>query len=168
MGAAMLTSDLLLPKGAATPSCMDDRPLPANGARLTVATAGLDDGGGSGAGAYGASARRDKAATWTRSPQGQALAESGSSCAHANVVRAGEHRARLSVRLDPQRHLRLRLLAAHKQAHIQDILVEALDDYVAREAPSLGLETCQCLTSEVTDETSLDDQDEISRAEERQ
>jgi hypothetical protein len=38
-------------------------------------------------------------------------------------------RVRLSLRLDPQRHLRLKVLATHESKTLQGILVEALDSY---------------------------------------
>lgn len=127
MVAAVLTSDLLLPKGAAMPSCIDERQLPPYGAPrpVTASVAGQQGESHEGGGGAPRAAR----------PSGPA-------------ARGGDARARMSVRLDAERHLRLRLLAAHMQAHIQDILVEAIDDYVAKVAPCLGLDACQCLTEE--------------------
>ena len=51
-------------------------------------------------------------------------------------------RRRLTLRLDPERHMRLKLAAAHLDLSLQDILIAALDAYLAREAP------CACLASD--------------------
>jgi hypothetical protein len=48
-------------------------------------------------------------------------------------------RRRLTLRLDPERHVRLKLAAAHLDLSLQDILIAALDAHLAREAP------CPCL-----------------------
>lgn len=53
-------------------------------------------------------------------------------------------RAKLSVRLDPDRHLRLKLAAAHLQRSSQTIMLEALDAYLAKAAPAIG-GNCVCL-----------------------
>jgi hypothetical protein len=54
-----------------------------------------------------------------------------------NVARPGESepresggkRARVSLRLDPERHLRLKVLATQESKSLQGILVDALDTY---------------------------------------
>lgn len=51
-------------------------------------------------------------------------------------------RVRISLRLDPQRHLRLRLLAAHSEMSLQEALIAALDAYLGEEAQNLP---CACL-----------------------
>ena len=51
-------------------------------------------------------------------------------------------RRRLTLRLDPDRHMRLKLAAAHLDRSLQDILIAALDAHLAREAP------CPCLGSD--------------------
>lgn len=51
-------------------------------------------------------------------------------------------RRRLTLRLDPERHMRLKLAAAHLDLSLQDILIAALDAHLAREAP------CPCLASD--------------------
>jgi hypothetical protein len=57
------------------------------------------------------------------------------------VVPAKDRR-RLTLRLDPERHMRLKLAAAHLDISLQDILIAALDAHLAREAP------CPCLAAD--------------------
>jgi hypothetical protein len=52
-------------------------------------------------------------------------------------------RRRLTLRLDPERHMRLKLAAAHLDLSLQDILIAALDAHLAREAP------CPCLAADL-------------------
>ncbi len=56
-------------------------------------------------------------------------------------------RAKLSVRLDSERHLRLKLAAAHLQRSSQTIMLEALDAYLAEAAPAIG-GNCVCLNDD--------------------
>ncbi len=51
-------------------------------------------------------------------------------------------RVRICLRLDPERHLRLRLLAAHGCLSLQEALIAALDAYLGEEARNLS---CECL-----------------------
>jgi hypothetical protein len=51
-------------------------------------------------------------------------------------------RRRLTLRLDPDRHMRLKLATAHLDISLQDFLIAALDAHLAREAP------CACLKGE--------------------
>ena len=51
-------------------------------------------------------------------------------------------RRRLTLRLDPERHMRLKLAAAHLDLSLQEILIAALDSHLAREAP------CACLAAD--------------------
>lgn len=44
--------------------------------------------------------------------------------------RAGGARVRISLRLDPARHRRLRLAAVHLDRPLQDLLVAAIDQYL--------------------------------------
>ncbi|WP_147274928.1 hypothetical protein [Ferruginivarius sediminum] len=44
---------------------------------------------------------------------------------------AGGERARISLRLDPERHRRLRLAAAHLDCSLQDLLIAALDEHLS-------------------------------------
>lgn len=54
-------------------------------------------------------------------------------------------RMRLSVRLDRDRHLKLRLTAAHLESSLQDIMVEALDRYLEQLGPEVLRNDCACL-----------------------
>lgn len=53
-------------------------------------------------------------------------------------------RTKLSLRLDPERHLKLKLAAAHQRRSSQAILLDALDAYLATVAPELDV-NCPCL-----------------------
>lgn len=55
-------------------------------------------------------------------------------------------RVRLSLRLDPQRHRRLKLLSTHTRRSIQDTLIAALDFYLADQGRSVMEGACTCLT----------------------
>lgn len=44
---------------------------------------------------------------------------------------ASGERARISLRLDPERHRRLRLAAAHLDCSLQDLLIAALDEHLS-------------------------------------
>ena len=54
-------------------------------------------------------------------------------------------RVKLSVRLDPARHLKLKLAAAHLHDSVQSVLIDALDAYLAQVAPTLTDGRCTCL-----------------------
>lgn len=58
-------------------------------------------------------------------------------------------RVALTLRLDPARHLQLRLLAAHHHMTSQDVLTAALDAWLEQHACSKGLEHCACLAAGV-------------------
>jgi hypothetical protein len=55
------------------------------------------------------------------------------------------NRVRLSVRIDDERHLRLKLTAAHLRLHVQDVLVAALDKYLEHASPEILNKNCCCL-----------------------
>jgi hypothetical protein len=55
-----------------------------------------------------------------------------------------DRRVRLSVRLDPVRHLQLKLASAHTGKSLQNILIDALDEHIGRAAPKLRAGTCTC------------------------
>ena len=57
----------------------------------------------------------------------------------APVATPAKDRRRLTLRLDPERHMRLKLAAAHLDLSLQEILIAALDAHLSREAP------CACL-----------------------
>ncbi|NKB50513.1 MAG: hypothetical protein GKS02_14245 [Alphaproteobacteria bacterium] len=54
-------------------------------------------------------------------------------------------RARVSVRLDRDRHLKLRLTAAHLDHSLQDIMTDALDRYLEQISPEILRNSCACL-----------------------
>ncbi len=54
-------------------------------------------------------------------------------------------RVRMSIRLDPDDHLALKLLAAHSRKSSQNILEEALREYTANHGQSILPQTCDCL-----------------------
>jgi hypothetical protein len=58
-----------------------------------------------------------------------------------------EHRRRITLRLDPTRHRRLKLAAAHLNASLQDLVIAALDSHLMRVAPGLAAGGCACLGS---------------------
>jgi hypothetical protein len=55
-------------------------------------------------------------------------------------------RARVSVRLDRERHLKLKLTAAHLQSSLQDIFTDALDRYLEQLGPEVLRNDCACLS----------------------
>jgi hypothetical protein len=57
----------------------------------------------------------------------------------------GAARARLTLRLDETRHLRLKLTSAHLQRSLQEILTEALDRYLDQVSPEMLSSNCVCL-----------------------
>ena len=54
-------------------------------------------------------------------------------------------RVRMSIRLDPEDHLALKLLAAHSRKSSQNILEEALREYSDRHAEEILPQSCNCL-----------------------
>lgn len=69
----------------------------------------------------------------------------------ATASTAGDS-VKLSLRLDESRHLRLKLAAAHQRRSAQQILVGALDRYLAELAPCAIGRKCACLAQ--TDEAA--------------
>lgn len=62
----------------------------------------------------------------------------------STAARDHHGRVKLSFRLDQDRHLRLKLAAAHTDRHIQDILTAALDRYLTDLAPAVKSGGCTC------------------------
>ncbi len=58
----------------------------------------------------------------------------------------GGARARVSVRLDRDRHLKLKLTAAHLNNSLQDIITDALDRYLEQIGPEVLRNDCTCLS----------------------
>lgn len=57
----------------------------------------------------------------------------------------GGKRVAMTLRLDHQRHLKLRVLAAHINKSSQEVLTLALDEYLDRHTADAGLRHCECL-----------------------
>lgn len=54
-------------------------------------------------------------------------------------------RVRISLRLDEERHLKLKLTAAHMQKKLQDVVIAALDGYLDQIGPAVMNGHCACL-----------------------
>ncbi len=133
--ATRLTSSLLLRKGKAAPTS-------AHGPQGTQGPQGNGIGPihlrsveGTPPPAFASTWRRE-----TRPDQNPAEAERPS----ARTDRFG--RVRVSLRLDPERHLKMKLAAAHGRQSVQDFLVSALDRHLDRIAETLAAGKCGCLT----------------------
>jgi len=63
----------------------------------------------------------------------------------AQRPRRRDPRPRISLRLDDERHLRLKLTAAHLHKNLQDIVVAALDGYLEQIGPAVMNGNCACL-----------------------
>ncbi|MFQ6017680.1 MAG: hypothetical protein ACE5KF_05740 [Kiloniellaceae bacterium] len=66
----------------------------------------------------------------------------------ASTKSGRENRIRVSLRLDPDRHLRLKILAGHEGRTLQSLLVAALDDYFGRYDSAAMDRICETLTAE--------------------
>jgi hypothetical protein len=69
----------------------------------------------------------------------------GSSPRRRRSERLPDLRTRISLRLDPDRHLKLKLSAAHLHKNLQDVLIAALDSYLDRIGPTVKDGSCACL-----------------------
>ena len=70
-------------------------------------------------------------------PRPTALAAAPSTAlSRKNILK---NRRRITLRLDPDQHMRLKLAGAHLGMSLQDIMIAALDAHLVREAP------CPCL-----------------------
>lgn len=65
--------------------------------------------------------------------------------ARTRALANGMQRVKLSVRLDPTRHLKLKLTAAHMHDSVQSVLIDALDAYLDQISPALTDGRCTCL-----------------------
>ncbi|MEX2616690.1 MAG: hypothetical protein WD767_11390 [Alphaproteobacteria bacterium] len=70
------------------------------------------------------------------------------------VKGAAQERIKLSLRLDAEQHLRLKLAAAHLRLSSQALLMTALDDYLANAAVDIRDGQCACLMSGALDPTA--------------
>jgi hypothetical protein len=59
--------------------------------------------------------------------------------------RKRDPRARISLRLDDERHLKLKLTAAHLHKKLQEIVIAALDGYLEQIGPAVMNGNCACL-----------------------
>lgn len=83
-----------------------------------------------------------------RSPSARAPRSHDAICSDASAG-GTEGRARLTLRLDETRHLRLKLTSAHLQRSLQEILTEALDRYLDQVSPEMLSSNCMCLAARV-------------------
>ncbi len=127
MKAAQLTSRLLARKGTAGPSSprnteatVIDIPAPPQLRKLAKPAGDRAPQGGGNKAKHFARPKPSLATSRT-------LADSG-----AGPKSDHRGRVKLSLRLDRERHTRLRLFAAHTERHLQDILTAALDEYLDR------------------------------------
>jgi hypothetical protein len=136
MKAASLSSSLLARKGAASP------------AELSLVQV---------------EGRRQAAKPANRQPQPQPQPQPQThGCAHKAEIAAvkaagadaqsGPYTAKFTLRLDRERHLRLKLLAAHLHLSAQEMLIEALDAYLDQAVPQAIRNNCSCL-AQLEDET---------------
>lgn len=58
---------------------------------------------------------------------------------------AADPRVRISLRLDDERHLKLKLTAAHLHKKLQDVVIAALDGYLDQIGPAVMNGSCACL-----------------------
>ncbi|MGH7289486.1 MAG: hypothetical protein ACREI8_15860, partial [Myxococcota bacterium] len=107
--AASLTSALLVRKGAA---------VPAGYATLAATVRGL------------------RVAEVSPS-EGAPLAPGEAGAKRPRRRSAPDPRTRISLRLDDERHLKLKLTAAHLQKKLQDIVIAALDGYLDQVGPAV-------------------------------
>lgn len=87
----------------------------------------------------------EKAFTPANSPE-NSVPRNRSEAAAAPSVSKG--RIKLSLRLEEEQHLRLKLAAAHLRQSSQAILLAALDDYLSRFASDIRGGDCSCLMPE--------------------
>ncbi len=59
--------------------------------------------------------------------------------------RHDDPRIRITLRLDPERHLKLKLTAAHLRQSLQETVIGALDAHLANIDPVRGIANCSCL-----------------------
>ena len=69
----------------------------------------------------------------------------GLGCRMTEPTDVGGSRAAMTLRLDEERHLRLRVFSAHSKRSSQDILTEALDEYLERHSYDGNMRHCDCL-----------------------
>jgi hypothetical protein len=66
-----------------------------------------------------------------------------------NTPPSPAQRSRLTLRLDPDRHLKIKLAAAHLNLSLQEMMIDALDSYLADVRPINIGGVCNCLDGSV-------------------
>ncbi|GEQ97623.1 hypothetical protein JCM17844_12600 [Iodidimonas gelatinilytica] len=129
--AARLTANLLASKGDATPALQRQR------LSLAADRSSFDGIGRAQAPMPPAPSSPTKALSGTQSPKRQQRnTEQGDKV-------TDKKRIALTLRLDKERHLRLKLMAAHTNKSAQDLLMQALDDLLGNYTEPLS--GCPCL-----------------------
>ena len=72
--------------------------------------------------------------------------------------RLPDPRMRISLRLDPDHYLRLKLSAAHLHRNLQEVLIAALDSYLERMGPTVKNGSCACLEGGCTEQNKTCEQ----------
>lgn len=132
---AALTASLMAAKGAAGPAAHVSLPGGLKRKKLAGTAAPLH--------------RADLPQSWSRPAETAAAAPAP---AIARPALDPQGRARVSLRLDPERHLRLKLASAHLGCSIQELLTGALDRYLEVRAPDIAHGSCACLAAPKTRE----------------
>ncbi len=127
--AASLTSSLLAAKGAATPAIFG-----APGETLVYLPQ--------------LAPRRAAPKNGSARPRGESAngrARGTRSAADANKAARGRNGVNVSFRLDPDRHLRLKILAAHHHGSMRECLEAAVELYLANNGPAVRGGGCACV-----------------------
>ncbi len=121
---ARLSSDLLIRKGMAAPSAGPETRANMVSAPLAAETTRPRPH-------QGPALARSTLADWV-APERAPLAG-----AQGRQNRRAQHRVRVSLRLDADRHTRLKLVATQRACTLQSLFTEAIDEFFIRHAPDL-------------------------------
>jgi len=80
-------------------------------------------------------------------PEAAARAGEPAKAARRRASPGSGGKAAMTVRLDAERHFKLRLMSAHANRSAQQILVAALDDYLAKHGADISPRMCACATA---------------------
>jgi len=72
--------------------------------------------------------------------------------------RLPDPRTRISLRLDPDHYLKLKLSAAHLHQNLQEVLIAALDRYLEQMGPTVKNGNCACLEGGCSEQTKTCEQ----------
>jgi hypothetical protein len=72
--------------------------------------------------------------------------------------RLPDPRTRISLRLDPDHYLKLKLSAAHLHQNLQEVLIAALDSYFEKVGPTVKNGNCACLEGGCSEQTKTCEQ----------